>query len=274
MATSADPGGVRLPAPGEPDLRGDLEVVGRIPRSSNMAALCRLVGTGRHVIYKPVRGERPLWDFPEGTLAGREVAAHVVSRLGGWDLVPPTILRDGPLGPGSVQLWIGDPYDPVADDTVVDLVPTGHVPAGWLEVFDGETETGQDVTVVHVDRPDVRSLAVLDAVMNNSDRKGSHCLRDETGRLWAIDHGVCFHSEPKLRTVLWGWAGQPLPDADLDRLRRLDECLDEAAVTAALEVLLPAEDIAALAGRTRALLRTGRHPRPSGGWPSVPWPPL
>lgn len=239
-----------------------------------MAVLCRLVGTDRHVIYKPVRGERPLWDFPDGTLAGREVAAHLVSRLGGWDLVPPTTFREGPLGPGSVQLWVGDPFDPLADDSVVDVVVAGHVPAGWLEVFDGESATGQDVTVVHADLPDVRSLAVLDAVLNNSDRKGSHCLRDETGRLWAIDHGVCFHADPKLRTVLWGWAGEPLPEPELGHLRRLDVRLQEDSVHADLGALLPEADIAALGRRTRALLRTGRHPLPAGGWPSVPWPPL
>jgi uncharacterized repeat protein (TIGR03843 family) len=274
MATSADPEGPWLPAEGEPDLTGDLDVLGRISQSSNMAVLCRVADTDRHVIYKPVRGERPLWDFPDGTLAGREVAAHVVSRLGGWDLVPPTVLRDGPLGPGSVQLWIGDPFDPVPDDAVVDLVPSGRVPSGWLEVFDGETATGQDVTVVHADLPDVRSLAVLDAVMNNSDRKGSHCLRDDTGRLWAIDHGVCFHSSPKLRTVLWGWAGDPLPDADVQRLERLLDHLGDSAVATALEELLPEDDVQALRLRTRALLRSGRHPLPSPGWPSVPWPPL
>ena len=274
MATSAEAGGPGLPPQVEPDLTGELEVVGRISQSSNMALLCRVAGSDRHVIYKPVRGERPLWDFPDGTLAGREVAAHLVSRLGGWDLVPPTILREGPLGPGSVQLWIGDPFDPVADDAVVDLAPAGRVPAGWLEVFDGETASGQDVTVVHADLPDVRSLAVLDAVMNNSDRKGSHCLRDEDGRLWAIDHGVCFHTSPKLRTVLWGWAGAPLPDGEIQRLGRLLDALDQDAVVTALEVLLPEDDVAALAQRTRALLRSRRHPLPAPGWPSVPWPPL
>ncbi|WP_347350130.1 SCO1664 family protein [Intrasporangium sp.] len=273
MATGADPGGASRPT-GEPDLTGSLEVVGRVAQSSNRALLCRLAGTGYHVIYKPVRGERPLWDFPDGTLAGREVAAHLVSRLGGWELVPPTIMRDGPRGSGSVQLWIGDPHHPVADDAVVTVVPAGQVPPGWLEVFDGETTDGQVVTLVHVDAPDVRSLAVLDAVLNNSDRKGSHCLRDGTGRLWAIDHGVCFHPAPKLRTVLWGWAGEPLVAADVARLARLEAALHQDAVATALGVLLPEDDVTALGRRTRALLRTRRHPLPSSGWPSVPWPPL
>jgi uncharacterized repeat protein (TIGR03843 family) len=202
------------------------------------------------------------------------VAAHLVSELGGWGLVPPTVLRDGPLGAGSVQLWIGDPMDPLDEDSVVDLVPTGAVPDGWLPVFDGETSTGAEVTVAHQDLPDVRSLAVLDAVMNNSDRKGSHCLRDATGRLWAVDHGVCFHATPKLRTVLWGWAGEPLPNADLARLHRLEAALDEPAVLSTLGVLLPEDDVTALRSRTVHLLRRGRHPAPAPGWPAVPWPPL
>ena len=229
---------------------------------------------GGHVIYKPVRGERPLWDFPEGTLAGREVAAHVVSELGGWDVVPTTVMRDGPLGPGSVQLWIGDPFDPVADDVVVDLVPEGRTPHGWRAVFDGETPGGSSVTVVHSGDDDVRSLAVLDAALNNSDRKGSHCLRDRDGRLWAIDHGVTFSPTPKLRTVLWGWAGEPLTDADAGRLRRLLRALDDDASRARLLALLPKADVDALGQRVSRLLEAGVHPFPSPDWPSVPWPPL
>ena len=131
MATVAD-GDFRA-APEDVALLGDLEVVGRVPDSSNVSVLVRLLAEdGGHAIYKPVRGEAPLWDFPEGTLAGREVAAHLVSEAGGWGFVPPTVLRDGPLGPGSVQRWIGDPFAPLADDLVVDLVPEGEVPPGWV----------------------------------------------------------------------------------------------------------------------------------------------
>ncbi|HEX6054535.1 MAG TPA: SCO1664 family protein [Intrasporangium sp.] len=275
MATVAD-GGFQA-APDDAALHGDLEVVGRVADSSNLSVLVRLLAEdGAHAIYKPVRGEAPLWDFPEGTLAGREVAAHLVSEAGGWHVVPPTVLRDGPLGPGSVQRWIGDPFSPLADDLVVDLVPEGKVPPGWIATFSGDTPSGQAVTVVHSTREDVRSLAVLDAVINNSDRKGSHCLRDTTGRLWAIDHGVSFHAQPKLRTVLWGWAGDPLVDGDLARLERLLDALDGATpgLTDALEGLLPHADVAALRGRVESLLRRRRHPRPSPGWPAVPWPPL
>ena len=275
MATNAEP------SPPPPDLTGELEVVGRISGSSNLAVLARLLSTSDvgeepavHVIYKPVRGERPLWDYPDGTLAGREVAAGVVSELGGWFLVPPTVLRDGPLGPGSVQLWIGDPYEPLPDDLVVDLVPEGRTPPGWHEVLDGETPGGSAVTVVHSPADDVRSLAVLDAAINNSDRKGSHCLRDRSGRLWAIDHGVSLSAEPKLRTVLWGWAGERLPEAELERLERLSAALATSEGRSRLEVLLPEHDVAALVARVHRLLRAGIHPRPSPGWPAVPWPPL
>ena len=272
MATSAES---PLPTEQPVDLTGEIEVVGRVADSSNLAVLARVSSApGCHVIYKPVRGERPLWDFPDGTLAGREVAAHVVSELGGWFVVPPTILRDGPLGPGAVQLWIGDPVDPVPDDAVVDLVPEGRTPAGWRAVFDGETPGGQAVTVVHSAADDVRALAVLDAVINNSDRKGSHCLRDASGRLWAIDHGVTFSPTPKLRTVLWGWAGEPLPPAEVARLERLHALLDEDPTRTRLLTLLPEADIDALAARVGRLVRSRVHPYPSRDWPSVPWPPL
>jgi uncharacterized repeat protein (TIGR03843 family) len=270
MATSAE---TRAVAPEL--LQAELEVVGRIPESSNLSVLGRVGGPeGIHVIYKPVRGERPLWDFPEGTLAGREVAAHLVSELGGWRVVPTTILRDGPLGPGAVQQWIGDPSAPLPSDQVVDLAPLGRTPSGWLRVLDGETPDGTPVSVVHAASDDVRSLSVLDAVLNNSDRKGSHCLRDEAGRLWAIDHGVSFHATPKLRTVLWGWAGQPFTRADLTRLEALRDGLRHSDSRQALEALLPIEDVLALERRVQALLRHGRHPLPSPGWPSVPWPAL
>jgi uncharacterized repeat protein (TIGR03843 family) len=258
-------------------LLGDLEVVGRISESSNLAVLVRLVAEeGAHAIYKPVRGERPLWDFPEGTLAGREVAAHVVSKAGGWHVVPTTVLREGPIGPGSVQRWVGDPFSPLPDDRVVDLVPSGRVSPGWLPAFEGETPGGAPVTVVHSSADDVRGLATLDAVLNNADRKGSHCLRDEQGRLWGIDHGLTFHPTPKLRTVLWGWAGQPIGAADLRRLETLRQALDDASsgLVGLLETLLPAEDVDALRARVSVLLRTRRHPRPNPGWPAVPWPPL
>ena len=162
-----------------------------------------------------------------------------------------------------MQLWIGDPFDPVADDVVVDLVPEGRTPDGWHAVFDGETPGGSAVTVVHSGADDVRSLAVLDAALNNSDRKGSHCLRDRDGRLWAIDHGVTFSPTPKLRTVLWGWAGEPIVEDDLVRLKRLRDALaEDDAARERLLALLPEDDVDALAQRVRRLLDRGVHPFP------------
>ncbi|MEO7234678.1 MAG: SCO1664 family protein [Lapillicoccus sp.] len=267
--------------------RGDLTVVGQITESSNIALLCEVEGetaleaaalTGGpvHVIYKPVRGERPLWDFPDGTLAGREVAAFEVSRAGGWDRVPPTVLREGALGPGSVQLWIGDPFDPSTEGRPVDLCSPRRVPPGWLSVIDGEISGGRAVSVIHEDRDDVRDVALLDAVVNNGDRKGSHLTRDRGGALWGFDHGVTFSAEPKLRTVLWGWAGDPLRDVDVDRLDRLQALLGDAtsALSDDLARLLPADDVRALRRRVAKLLSSRRHPRPNGGWPAIPWPAL
>jgi uncharacterized repeat protein (TIGR03843 family) len=173
-----------------------------------------------------------------------------------------------------VQRWIGDPFEPAPDDLVVDLVPEGRTPPGWRAVLDGETPAGSAVTVVHSGADDVRSLSVLDAVLNNSDRKGSHCLRDTDGRLWAIDHGVTFSPTPKLRTVLWGWAGEPIADDDLERLRRLQDALASDGARDRLLALLPEADVDALVLRVARLLDRGVHPFPSRDWPSVPWPPL
>jgi uncharacterized repeat protein (TIGR03843 family) len=267
--------------------QGDLAVVGQVTESSNVALLCAvegpaaqeaaaLTGAPVHVIYKPVRGERPLWDFPDGTLAGREVAAFEVSQAGGWDRVPPTVMREGALGPGSVQLWIGDPFAPTTGGRPVDICPPRKVPPGWLSVVDGEIRGGRAVSVIHEDRDDVRDVAVLDAVVNNADRKGSHLTRDRTGALWGFDHGVTFSAEPKLRTVLWGWAGDPLRDVDVERLERVQALLSDAgsALSADLARLLPADDVRALGRRVARLLRSRQHPRPSGGWPAIPWPAL
>ena len=261
---------------------GELTVEGRLVDASNMALLARVEyeGVSAHAMYKPVRGERPLWDFPDGTLAARETAAFAVSSLGGWGVVPPTVLRDGPMGEGSVQLWIGDPDEDaggedVPDEALIDVVPRAEVRAGWLPVFEAEMADGAPVVVVHADRPDLASAAVLDAVINNADRKGSH-LRLLGGTVWGFDHGVTFNAEPKLRTVLWGWMGQPLPEADLERLTHLSGELGRAGspLVDELEPLLTRAEVEALQERVSRLLRRGRFPRPGGGWPAVPWPPL
>jgi len=259
---------------------GELHPVGRVVDASNTALLCDVVAPGDEgvqVIYKPVKGEQPLWDFPDGTLAGREVAAFLVAQAGGWGVVPPTVLRDGPLGPGSAQLWIGDPFDDRAPgEPVVDLVRVGQRRPGWLPVLDGQLPTGRRVTVVHQDRDDVRDAAVLDAVINNADRKGSHLVRDADGRLWGFDHGLTFHPAPKLRTVLWGWAGQPLRRGDVLRLETLRTALEDrrCRLRDSLAALLPPSDLIALEERVAGLLTAGEHPLPRLGGPAIPWPAL
>ena len=251
---------------------GELSIIGQLTDASNVAVLVE-VG-GRWAMYKPIRGERPLWDFPAGTLAGRELAAYVIARATGYAVVPPTVLRDGPLGVGTVQLWIGHPSAVPGTNAPVTLVPARQVPSGWLHVVDGQLGDGREVSVVHEDRDDVRDMAVLDAVINNADRKGSHLVRDSAGRLWGFDHGLTCNAEPKLRTVLWGWAGKPLRDSDLAVLARLDGALADPSQELArtLAELLPEDDVLGLRRRVRLLSKHGVHPTPSRSWPSIPWP--
>jgi len=239
--------------------------------ASNATLYCQvhLDGVEAACVYKPVRGERPLWDFPDGTLAGREVATFLVSEATGWALVPPTVLRDGPLGRGMCQLWI-ESRDPSA---LVDVVPRARVPAGWLPVLEGRGGSGEAVVVAHADDDRLRRLAVLDAVVNNADRKGGHLLLDDEDHLYGVDHGICFHREDKLRTVLWGWAGEPLTDETVEVLRRLRADLD-GALGEDLALHLTRREVTAARARVDRLLRTGRHPGPDHGWPTVPWPPF
>ena len=249
-------------------------VLGALADASNLALLVRLGDDqGPLAIYKPIDGERPLWDFPDGSLAAREVAAHLISATGGWDVVPETVLRDGPRGPGSVQRWVGDPQ--TLPEYVVDLVTPDAVPDGWLAVLRGEDERGNPVVVVHEDTPDVRGVAAFDAVINNSDRKGSHLVR-EGPRLRGFDHGVSLHQDDKLRTVLWGFAGQPLSPPDLARIANVRNSLGDAgsALSGALAPLLTAAELTALVARCTALLEQAAYPMPSGEWPAIPWPPL
>lgn len=251
----------------------ELTVEGRILVSSNAALLVSLpVRDERmHAIYKPVARERPLWDYPDGTLAGRERAAYLVSQLGGFGVVPPTVLRSGgPLGPGSVQLWVDG-----ASDSVVTVVPPGETPQGWRAIFEGTDQHGHPVLLVHAPDEGTRRVAVLDLVLNTSDRKGSHLIRsdrDQT-RVWGVDHGVSLGTEPKLRTVLWGFVGERLTAPDLDPVHQLRGALEDSS-SDELADHLTQDELAALAERVDDLLETARFPAPSEDWPAVPWPAL
>ena len=255
---------------------GEIEIEGRLMDASNMAlrGQLELDDIRTRVIYKPVQGERSLWDFPDGTLAARESAAFVLSAVGGWNLVPPTVLREGPLGPGSVQLWV-DALEG-ATQSLVDVVTRAELEPGWLPVFEAQLADGTAVVVAHADRPELASAAVFDAVINNADRKGSHLVLDQSGTLWGFDHGVSCHAEPKLRTVLWGWVGQPLPEAELARLEALSGWLSTARspLSRTLAGLLSPAEVEAVGRRVAGLLATGRFPQPNSRGPAVPWPPL
>ncbi|MFF9478982.1 SCO1664 family protein [Streptomyces sp. NPDC014733] len=257
---------------------GELTVRGRIEEASNAVLFCTVTHEGRTVdcVYKPVAGERPLWDFPDGNLAQREVAAYEISRATGWGLIPATVLREGPYGPGMVQRWIEVPEADAEEIPPLLALVEGDEPGpGWKAVGFAETGQGRPALLVHADDVRLRRLAVLDAVLNNGDRKGGHLLPGPGGRLFAIDHGVTFHTDDKLRTLLWGWAGEPLPDEAVTVLERLRSALAEGLPLAArLAELLTAAETAALRARVAALLTSGRHPEPGGDWPPIPWPPV
>jgi len=295
--------GLSTGAPGDRVTRvllgGELTVRGRVREASNAVLYCEIATEDGTLacVYKPVAGERPLWDFPDGSLARREVAAYLVSEATGWGLIPPTVLRDGPYGEGMVQLWIesageeadgsdgadgdgsggsadGDHGDGAADGGALLALTEELEPApGWKAVVRAELEGGRPALLVHADDIRLRRMAVLDAVLNNADRKGGHLLPAPDGRLYGIDHGVTFHTEDKLRTLLWGWAGEPLPAEAVSVLERLDNELS-GALGERLAELLTAEETAALRARVRLLLETGVHPVPGGRWPSIPWPPV
>jgi uncharacterized repeat protein (TIGR03843 family) len=251
--------------------RGELTVRGRLRDASNAVLRCDVEYQGERAqaVYKPVAGERPLWDFPEGTLAQREVAAYLVSEATGWGLVPPTVLRGGPYGEGMVQLWIDD--DP-RGARLLALIEAGEPGDGWKAVGFADVGGGRTALLAHADDVRLRRLAVLDAVINNADRKGGHLLTAPGGRLYAIDHGVTFNAANKLRTLLWGWAGDPLPEEAVEVLGRLSA--DPDGLATRLAELITAAEVSAFRDRVAALLAAGRHPEPTGGWPAVPWPPI
>jgi uncharacterized repeat protein (TIGR03843 family) len=230
---------------------GDIEIVGRLVEASNVNLYCTVT---RHCpdpepdlvancVYKPIRGERPLDDFPDGTLAYREVAAYRVSEATGWNIVPPTVLRDGPLGLGMAQLWID------VDDSVqvIDLIRRGD--------------------------PALRRMAVFDAVINNADRKGGHMLAVGGGHVYGVDHGVCFSPDPKLRTILWGWRGKRLAPDEVAVLERLEHLIADGLGDELRELLAP-DEVAATMRRIHRLLARGAFPQPDPERPAIPWPPF
>lgn len=246
---------IDIPAALELLREGAFTIVGRIMEASNATLLCEIShqGVDAHCVYKPIRGERPLWDFPDGTLADREVAAYEVNAFTGWDLVPPTILRDGEFGPGMLQLWVDGDED-------VDLV-----------------------AYVRSEAPALRRLAVFDAIVNNSDRKGGHLIPmaaesgEDTGlagrHVYGVDHGVTFNVDDKLRTILWMWAGERLTDDALGVLEKVRAGLGGALGRRLCEHLT-ADELAQTVRRVDDMLRTRRHPMPSGDWPAYPYPPF
>lgn len=242
---------------------GDLEIIGRVMPASNATFLARV--DERQVVYKPVAGERPLWDFPDGTLADREVAAYCVSEALGWSVVPTTVLRDGPHGLGMVQVW----EEPAEGAAPVDVVPEGSTPPGYRHVLDALGPDDEPVSLVHEDSVPLRRMAVFDLVVNNADRKGGHVLPKADGHRYGVDHGVSFHVEHKLRTVLWGWTGEEVPGEDVRAVAGLlaDEALDRR-----LRDLLSEPEVAAFRRRCQRLVAEPLFPLPSTDWPAVPWP--
>ncbi len=263
---------VSAPNPGEL-LEGQLVVLGRIMPASNHTFLTRLGDSGAQCVYKPHSGERPLWDFTDGTLADREYAAWVVSDYLGWDIVPPTVLRDGPAGPGMVQLWMESEEGPDDRPDPVDVVPQGAVPPGFLHVLDASGAQDEPVELVHEDSEPLRRMAVFDIIINNTDRKGGHVLPMPGGHRYGVDHGVCFHTEDKLRTVLWGWAGEPLAVGEVAGVESVLSGLEQG-LGASLKKLVTGREVDAVARRCERLLRVGSFPVPRRGWPSIPWPPF
>lgn len=269
---------------------GELTLDGRLTVASNLTLVGEVtLGDERlRCVYKPITGESPLWDFPDGSLAGREVAAYELSAAAGWDVVPPTVLRaDGPMGSGMCQAWIDQPDDVRA---WVDVVGVDDVPDGWLPILEAIDGDGAPVVLVHADDPLLRRLALFDVVVNNADRKGGHVLTreqpdagviggvDAAGAagvvdvvgVVGVDHGVSFHTDPKLRTVLWGWAGDQLNAGELGRLDALRSALG-GALGEGLGELISADEVEATMRRVDELATSGRMPVPTGRMP-VPWP--
>ncbi|WP_072690031.1 SCO1664 family protein [Rhodococcus marinonascens] len=261
----------------EPDplLSGELTLVGRITDASNATLVCDAVWGESIVrcVYKPIRGERALWDFPDGTLAGREYASYLVSEQLGWSVIPHTVLREGPFGRGMVQRWV-DTADRRGDGTVgpdlVDICAPDAVPEGWFEILQAIDMDGEPIVLIHADDPRLQRMAVLDILINNADRKGGHALEGLDGSVYGVDHGICLHTENKLRTVLWGWAGTEVPGVLIGDIAGLISSL-EGDFGAQLGEYITSDEVVALYERAVDLLDAPVMPRPNGRRP-IPWP--
>lgn len=262
------------PSPSDPETceflrHGEIDVQGRLVEASNATLFCVISGDGLQAecVYKPIKGERPLWDFPHGTLAGREVATYLIAEGAGLHVVPPTVLRPGPFGPGMVQLWV----DTKEGEDLVDVLAPEEVPDGWRTVLRAHDRYGDPAALVHADHPDLRNMAALDVVVNNTDRKGGHVLHSDEGRVFGVDHGICLHSEYKLRTVLWGFLGERLSEETTGALRGLRGRLDGQLGDELAEHLTRTE-LRAVVERTDLLLAEGVYPQPGSEWRAIPWP--
>ncbi|MFR9749910.1 SCO1664 family protein [Nocardia sp. 004] len=261
---------------------GELRVAGRVSTASNVTLVCDIGDTDDdteqpplRVVYKPIRGERPLWDFPDGTLAGREVASYLISEAIGWGVIPETILREGPFGLGMVQRWVQGVDNHTERGTrldLIDLCPTGAVPDGFREVLRALDQEGNPVSLIHADDPRLQRVAVLDVLLNNADRKGGHALESVDGQVYGVDHGICLHTEDKLRTVLWGWAGQPISAELITDITAFATRLPGRVADTLSEHITDAE-IDALIERTRHMVGNPVMPVPRTARP-IPWPAL
>ncbi|MBS2538993.1 SCO1664 family protein [Catenulispora sp. NF23] len=262
---------------------GELTITGRITNASNatLYGSVALNGVTLNCVHKPVAGERPLWDFPNGTLAAREVAAYELSQATGWRIVPPTVMRQGPWGPGMCQLWIDTPDED--DHDLLALLPEDFdedpaeaaVPQ-WRPVLSVELSDGRPAVLAHKADERLRRIAAFDAVVNNADRKGGHLLvgTAEPDHVYGIDHGLTFNVDDKLRTLLWGFSGEPLGAEVREVLARLDRDLASGELGGRLADLLDAEEVAATRERIRELLDSDTIPGPEGRRRPVPWPPF
>lgn len=249
---------------------GEMTIRGRFAEASNATLLvnCRIGNYSAAAVFKPQQGMRPLHDFDALTLPAREVAAYTLSEAAGWNCVPLTVWRnDSDFGPGSVQLFIDQP-SPV---DVIDVVSIDEVNPQMLIAVTGQDEEGDDVALVHVSHPDLRTLVLFDAVTNNADRKGGHILNNGEHYL-GIDNGLTFHEQHKLRTVLWGWAGERFTAHEHDLLTRTASFLETSQAREVMSNALTEPEFHALGLRVAALIAGGVFPSPEGHRRSIPWP--